>query len=137
MLLHKVDCVEYGLTDIQEYYANTGAIKKAAENNRSGRKVSVSVVHIYIYHFTFLNLQWYVCVRIFFLHFLRSKLLKRKLSPGNWRTLSAWNTGKCTSTYVHEYVARLFFSCFRSKLLNPKWADAMIKQVCTCNKVLF
>ena len=48
ILLHKVDCVEYGLTDIQEYYANTGAIKKAAENNRSGRKVSVSVVHIHI-----------------------------------------------------------------------------------------
>ena len=29
----------YGLTDIQEYYANTGALKKAAENNRGGRKV--------------------------------------------------------------------------------------------------
>eukprot|EP01035_Chromulina_nebulosa_P027502 gene27502-36183_t len=43
-VIQEVDCVEYGLTDIQEYYANTGAIKKAAENNRSGRKVAVSVI---------------------------------------------------------------------------------------------
>ena len=41
-VIQEIDCVEYGLTDIQEYYANTGAIKKAAENNRGGRKVSVS-----------------------------------------------------------------------------------------------
>ena len=32
----------YGLTDIQEYYANTGALKKAAENNRGGRKMERS-----------------------------------------------------------------------------------------------
>ena len=33
-LLHpvqEIDSVEYGLTDIQEYYANTGALKRAAE----------------------------------------------------------------------------------------------------------
>lgn len=34
----------YGLTDIQEYYANTGALKKAAENNSEGRKVGETVV---------------------------------------------------------------------------------------------
>jgi hypothetical protein len=33
----------YGLTDIQEYYANTGALKKAAENNSKGRKVGKTV----------------------------------------------------------------------------------------------
>ena len=33
--------------DRQEYYANTGALKKAAENNgREGRKVSVSVIEV-------------------------------------------------------------------------------------------
>ena len=37
-------CVcRYGLTDIQEYYANTGALKKAAENNSSGRKVGKAI----------------------------------------------------------------------------------------------
>ena len=42
--------VRYGLTDIQEYYANTGALKKAAENNRGGRRVgkpsSASYPHV-------------------------------------------------------------------------------------------
>jgi magnesium chelatase subunit H len=27
----EIDSVEYGLTDIQEYYANTGALKRAAQ----------------------------------------------------------------------------------------------------------
>ncbi len=31
-VVQEIDSVEYGLTDIQEYYANTGALKKAAEN---------------------------------------------------------------------------------------------------------
>jgi cobalamin biosynthesis Mg chelatase CobN len=30
-IVQEIDSVEYGLTDIQEYYANTGALKKAAE----------------------------------------------------------------------------------------------------------
>lgn len=38
-IVQEIDSVEYGLTDIQEYYANTGALKKAAENNRGGRRV--------------------------------------------------------------------------------------------------
>ena len=42
-------CCRYGLTDIQEYYANTGALKRAAENNRGqGRtKVGVSVIEAF------------------------------------------------------------------------------------------
>lgn len=30
-VVQEIDSVEYGLTDIQEYYANTGALKRAAE----------------------------------------------------------------------------------------------------------
>ena len=30
--MQEIDSIEYGLTDIQEYYANTGALKKAAES---------------------------------------------------------------------------------------------------------
>jgi len=33
-IVQEIDSVEYGLTDIQEYYANTGALKKAAENRK-------------------------------------------------------------------------------------------------------
>lgn len=31
-VVQEIDSVEYGLTDIQEYYANTGALKRAAES---------------------------------------------------------------------------------------------------------
>ena len=33
-LAQEIDSVEYGMTDIQEYYANTGALKKPAENRK-------------------------------------------------------------------------------------------------------
>jgi magnesium chelatase subunit H len=42
-IVQQIDSVEYGLTDIQEYYANTGALKKAAEV-QSGNPVTASVV---------------------------------------------------------------------------------------------
>ena len=35
-VVQEVDSVEYGLTDIQEYYANTGALKRAAETAQGG-----------------------------------------------------------------------------------------------------
>ena len=47
------DSVEYGLTDIQEYYANTGALKKAAENRKQAdetgqkKQVSLSVIEAF------------------------------------------------------------------------------------------
>lgn len=47
-IVQEIDSVEYGLTDIQEYYANTGALKKAAENRKTGKgKVSVSVIEAF------------------------------------------------------------------------------------------
>ncbi|MBV8887363.1 MAG: magnesium chelatase subunit H [Chroococcidiopsidaceae cyanobacterium CP_BM_RX_35] len=42
-IVQEIDSVEYGLTDIQEYYANTGGLKRAAEKQR-GRKVNASFV---------------------------------------------------------------------------------------------
>ena len=76
----QIDSVEYGLTDIQEYYANTGALKKAAENNRGGRRVGMSIVEAF----------------------------EKSVKP---RELE--------ETLRMEY---------RSKLLNPKWAQAMAAQ---------
>lgn len=38
-VVQEIDSVEYGLTDIQEYYANTGALVAAAKNARKGKDV--------------------------------------------------------------------------------------------------
>ena len=77
-VVQEIDSVEYGLTDIQEYYANTGALKKAAESAKgNGAKVGCSIIETF------------------------SKDVKpREL----------------------EDVLRLEY---RSKLLNPKWAESM------------
>ena len=48
-----VDSVEDGLAEIQEYYANTGALKKAAENSKQSdetgqkKKVALSVIEAF------------------------------------------------------------------------------------------
>ncbi|MGK7932125.1 MAG: cobaltochelatase subunit CobN, partial [Microcystaceae cyanobacterium] len=42
-IVQEIDSVEYGLTDIQEYYGNTGGLKLAAEK-QSGKKVTASFV---------------------------------------------------------------------------------------------
>lgn len=42
-IVQEIDSVEYGLTDIQEYYANTGGLKKAAEMQR-GKRTATSFV---------------------------------------------------------------------------------------------
>jgi len=78
-VVQQIDSVEYGLTDIQEYYANTGALKKAAESAKGpGAKVGCSIVETF----------------------------SREVKP---REI--------------EDVIRMEY---RSKLLNPKWADAMV-----------
>ena len=53
-VVQEIDSVEYGLSDIQEYYANTGALKKAAENRKGidsatgkKKKVSVSIIEAF------------------------------------------------------------------------------------------
>ncbi|MEA5470840.1 magnesium chelatase subunit H [Spirulina sp. 06S082] len=78
-IVQEIDSVEYGLTDIQEYYANTGALKKAAEK-RSGKRVNASFVESF---------------------------------------------SKDTTPRKLEDLLRLEY---RTKLLNPKWAQAMADQ---------
>ncbi|BAT53065.1 hydrogenobyrinic acid a,c-diamide cobaltochelatase [Nostoc sp. NIES-3756] len=78
-IVQEIDSVEYGLTDIQEYYANTGGLKKAAEKQR-GKKVTTSFVESFSKNTTPRNLE---------------DLLRME---------------------------------YRTKLLNPKWAEAMASQ---------
>lgn len=78
-IVQEVDSVEYGLTDIQEYYANTGALRRAAQSAKgeNARPVGCSIVEAF----------------------------SKKVKPKEL-----------------EEVLRLEY---RSKLLNPKWAEAM------------
>ncbi len=94
-IVQEIDSVEYGLTDIQEYYANTGALKKAAENRKPVDKktkkkkaVALSVVEAF-----------------------GAPSEKDKDARIPVRDV--------------EDVLRLEY---RSKLLNPKWRDAMLNQ---------
>ncbi|MBW4509130.1 MAG: magnesium chelatase subunit H [Scytonematopsis contorta HA4267-MV1] len=78
-IVQEIDSVEYGLTDIQEYYANTGGLKKAAEKQR-GNKVKASFVESF----------------------------SKDITPRNLDDLLRME--------------------YRTKLLNPKWAEAMVQQ---------
>ncbi len=78
-IVQEIDSVEYGLTDIQEYYANTGGLKKAAEKQR-GKKVIASFVESF---------------------------------------------SKDTTPHNLDDLLRMEY---RTKLLNPKWAEAMANQ---------
>ncbi|MBX9252813.1 magnesium chelatase subunit H [Desmonostoc muscorum CCALA 125] len=78
-IVQEIDSVEYGLTDIQEYYANTGGLKKAAEKQRGG-KVTTSFVESF----------------------------SKDTTPRNLDDLLRME--------------------YRSKLVNPKWAEAMANQ---------
>jgi magnesium chelatase subunit H len=78
-IVQQIDSVEYGLTDIQEYYANTGALKQAAEQ-RQGRRVTASFVESF----------------------------SKDTTPRNLEDLLRME--------------------YRTKLLNPKWAEAMAAQ---------
>lgn len=96
-IIQEIDSVEYGLTDIQEYYANTGALKKAAENRKpidpetnKRKAVALSVVEAF---------------------------------GGPQQSGSASNT-----TIPVRDVEKVLRMEYRSKLLNPKWRDAMLDQ---------
>lgn len=78
-VVQEIDSVEYGITDIQEYYANTGGLKRAAEK-QSGKKVTASFVESF---------------------------------------------SKDTTPRKLEDLLRMEY---RTKLLNPKWAEAMANQ---------
>ncbi|MBD2505738.1 magnesium chelatase subunit H [Nostoc muscorum FACHB-395] len=78
-IVQEIDSVEYGLTDIQEYYANTGGLKKAAEK-QGGKKVTTSFVESF----------------------------SKDTTPRNLDDLLRME--------------------YRTKLVNPKWAQAMANQ---------
>ncbi|GIM01458.1 hypothetical protein Vretimale_6174, partial [Volvox reticuliferus] len=99
-IVQQIDSVEYGLTDIQEYYANTGALKRAAEaarsvgggtDNRQGARVGCSIVEAF----------------------------------GGTGAGAGGGAGSIPPPRELEEVLRLEY---RSKLLNPKWAKAMAAQ---------
>ncbi|WP_448266601.1 magnesium chelatase subunit H [Nostoc sp. DSM 114159] len=78
-IVQEIDSVEYGLTDIQEYYANTGGLKKAAEK-QGGKKITTSFVESF---------------------------------------------SKDTTPRKLDDLLRMEY---RTKLVNPKWAQAMANQ---------
>ena len=78
-IIQEIDSVEYGLTDIQEYYGNTGGLKLAAEK-QSGKEVSASFVESF----------------------------SKDTNPRQLKDLLRME--------------------YRTKLLNPKWAEAMAAQ---------
>ncbi|MEM7594409.1 MAG: magnesium chelatase subunit H [Cyanobacteria bacterium P01_A01_bin.83] len=78
-IVQEIDSVEYGLTDIQEYYGNTGGLKLAAEK-QSGQEVTTSFVESF----------------------------SKDTNPRKLKDLLRME--------------------YRTKLLNPKWAEAMADQ---------
>jgi magnesium chelatase subunit H len=86
-IVQEIDSVEYGLTDIQEYYANTGGLKQAAEIQRSehGNGNGKAIVPA---------------------SFVES--FSKDTTPRNLEELLRME--------------------YRTKLLNPKWAEAMASQ---------
>jgi magnesium chelatase subunit H len=78
-IVQEIDSVEYGLTDIQEYYGNTGGLKLAAEK-QSGKEVETSFVESF----------------------------SKDTNPRKLKDLLRME--------------------YRTKLLNPKWAQAMADQ---------
>jgi magnesium chelatase subunit H len=78
-IVQEIDSVEYGLTDIQEYYGNTGGLKLAAEK-QSGKEVEASFVESF----------------------------SKDTTPRKLKDLLRME--------------------YRTKLLNPKWAEAMANQ---------
>jgi magnesium chelatase subunit H len=125
-VVQEIDSVEYGLTDIQEYYSNTGALKKAAENRKqvdpttgAKKKVAVSIIEAFggsddnVPVKDVEGRSRYV-VRCDF--FLLSNSLK---------FCSSFLQFDCFFLSKHEDVLRMEY---RSKFLNPKWRDAMLEQ---------
>jgi len=78
-IIQEIDSVEYGLTDIQEYYGNTGGLKLAAEK-QSGKEIEASFVESF----------------------------SKDTNPRKLKDLLRME--------------------YRTKLLNPKWAEAMADQ---------
>jgi magnesium chelatase subunit H len=85
-IAQEVDSVEYGLTDIQEYYANTGALRQAANDRNVGARARGGV---------------------------RVSVIEATAGAGD---------------VAPRDLEQLLRVEYRSKLLNPKWAEAMASQ---------
>ncbi|WP_019500388.1 magnesium chelatase subunit H [Pseudanabaena sp. PCC 6802] len=83
-IVQEIDSVEYGLTDIQEYYANTGGLKQAAEIQQRSGNGNAIVQTSFVESFS------------------------KDTTPRNLEELLRME--------------------YRTKLLNPKWAEAMASQ---------
>jgi len=99
-LLQEIDSVEYGLGDIQEYYANSGAMFRAAKNERK-RKVQQE-----------------------------GGISKVQSSPDTFvpkaSFVEAFTSSSSSAPKVQDLDDLLHLE-YRSKLLNPKWRDSMLK----------
>jgi magnesium chelatase subunit H len=87
-VVQTVDSVEYGLTDIQEYYANTGALARAAADARADA----------------------------------AGVARSEAAPASVSIVEAFGDAPPKDL---DAVLRLEY---RSKLLNPRWAAAMVAQ---------
>jgi magnesium chelatase subunit H len=87
-VVQQVDSVEYGITDIQEYYANTGALARAAQTRkrRAGGDPDAKVTASFVESF-----------------------------------------GNASSRRPRDLEELLRLE-YRSKLLNPRWAEKMVAQ---------
>ena len=105
------------MTDIQEYYANTGALKKAAENRKGTdmtgqkKKVALSVIEAFGSGGPGGN---------------ESNVLVKDVEDGELMKVGiSYLDIYAPTPFQHHLVLRLEY---RSKFLNPKWRDAMLQQ---------
>jgi magnesium chelatase subunit H len=95
-VVQEIDSVEYGLTDIQEYYANTGALVAAANAAKEGLPEETTDANG------------------------RKRFPRKKVACSVVETF-----GEDVAPRDLEETLRLEY---RTKLLNPRWADAMADQ---------
>mmetsp|Transcript_24668 Transcript_24668/g.97881 ORF Transcript_24668/g.97881 Transcript_24668/m.97881 type:complete len:1448 (-) Transcript_24668:96-4439(-) len=103
-VVQEIDSVEYGLTDIQEYHANLGALVVAAESSRKKRRGSSST-------------EEDARVAVDVVEAFGDK--KKRGSSSSEDHEDAVEVKDLDATLRLEY---------RSKLLNPKWAAQMVAQ---------
>ena len=96
-VVQEIDSVEYGLTDIQEYYANTGAIVAAANAAKEDAADATEKDS----------------------NGAKSKPAFKKSNVPSWKRLEKTRKGSVKDL---DETLRLEY---RTKLLNPRWAKAM------------
>lgn len=107
------------MTDIQEYYANTGALKKAAENRKQidhtgqKKKVALSVIEAFGGGGVSEN---------------NSNVQVKDVEDGMY-TYSVVFLYLGGTSYITIFMLTAVLRLeYRSKFLNPKWRDAMLNQ---------